>query len=459
MGNLPRLLLCAPASGGGKTTMTCAILEALVEQGARPVAFKCGPDYIDPMFHSEVIGAKSRNLDLFFLGGDTARSLLYENGAAGGVSLIEGVMGYYDGIAMTSESSAYDLARETGTPAVLVVDGRGRALSAAALVKGMADFRPDANIRGVLLNRVSPMLYPRLKAAIEGETGIPVYGFLPERPDVALESRHLGLVTAAEVAGLRQKLAVLADLVRQHIDLKGLMALAQAAPDLAARPMALPEQVRGRPRIAVARDKAFCFYYADALRLLEKLGAELVEFSPLRDKRLPEGCAGLYLGGGYPELYAAELSENGAMRSAVRQAVTVGLPTVAECGGFLYLHGTLSDDAGRPWPMAGVFPAGAENTGKLGRFGYVTLTAGKGGLLGPAGTALPAHEFHYWDSAAPGADFHAQKPRSHRGWDCAYHTETLYAGFPHFHLCAAPEAAARWVRRCEEYEKKSRKLL
>ena len=237
------------------------------------------------------------------------------------------------------------------------------------------------------------------------------------------------------------------------------MALASAAPDLEAKPMDLPAPVPGKPRIAVARDRAFCFYYADALRLLERLGAQLVEFSPLRDEKLPENCAGLYLGGGYPELYARALSENTAMRSAVRRAVTVGMPTVAECGGFLYLHETLSDDAGRPWPMAGVFPAGAENTGKLRRFGYVTLTAKRDGLLGPAGTQIPAHEFHYWDSTAPGADFRAQKPRSDRGWDCACHTETLYAGFPHFHLCAAPEAAARWVRKCEEYEKKSRKLL
>ena len=453
MRNLPRLLLCAPSSGGGKTTVTCALLQALVERGERPVAFKCGPDYIDPMFHSEVIGAKSRNLDLFFLGRDTARALLYENGSTGGVSIIEGVMGYYDGIAMTSESSGYDLARATETPAVLVLDGRGRALSAAAAVKGMAEFRPDANIRGVLLNRISPMLYPRLKAAIEEETGIPVYGFLPQRPDCALESRHLGLVTAAEVADLKEKLSVLAELVRKYIDLDGLLALARSAPDLNPPPMPLPPPVPGRPRIAVARDKAFCFYYADALHLLERLGAELVPFSPLEDACLPEGCAGLYLGGGYPELYARALSENGAMRSAVRAAVLGGMPAIAECGGFLYLHETLADREGRPWPMAGVFPAAAENTGTLGRFGYVTLRALEDGLLGPAGTELPAHEFHYWDSTAPGGAFHAQKPRSARGWDCAYHTPTLYAGFPHFHLCAAPAAAERFVAACGRYGK------
>ncbi len=198
----PRLLLCAPASGGGKTTVTCALLQALVNRGAGPVAFKCGPDYIDPMFHSEIIGAKSRNLDLFFLGRDTARYLLEKNSRGSGLALIEGVMGYYDGIGLSADASAYDLARATGTPAVLVLDGRGRALTAAAAVKGMRDFRPDSGIRGVVLNRVSPCSTPAQRRPSRGETGVTVYGYLPNLPGCALESRHLGLVTAAEVAGL-----------------------------------------------------------------------------------------------------------------------------------------------------------------------------------------------------------------------------------------------------------------
>ena len=448
----PRLLLCAPASGGGKTTLTCALLQALVNRGVNPVAFKCGPDYIDPMFHSEIIGAKSRNLDLFLLGADTTRYLLEKNSRGSGLALIEGVMGYYDGVGLSAQASAYDLARATRTPAVLVLDGRGRALTAAAVVRGMKDFRPDSGIAGVILNRVSPMLYPRLREAIEGETGVKVYGFLPNRPDCALESRHLGLVTAAEVAGLREKLSALAKQAEESVDIDGLLALAASAPELAAKPMALPEPVEGRPRIAVARDKAFCFYYADGLALLERLGAELVEFSPLADEGLPEGTCGLYLGGGYPELYAEALADNRPMREEVRAAVLGGLPTVAECGGFLYLNQTLADGEGREWPMAGVFPGRAANTGRLGRFGYITLTAKTDGLLGPAGTKIPAHEFHYWDTDAPGSAFRAEKPQSTRGWDCAYHTPTLYAGFPHFHFCAARSAAQRFVaaaRRCQ----------
>ena len=446
-----RLLLTAPASGGGKTTVTCAILQALVDRGESPAAFKCGPDYIDPMFHSRVIGAKSRNLDLFLMGEGAVLRSLADNSRGCGLALLEGVMGYYDGIGMSHAASAYDLARVTQTPAVLVLDGRGSALTAAAVAKGMRDFRPDSNIRGVIFNRVSPMLYPRLKEAVEGETGLTVYGFLPPLPACALESRHLGLVTAGEVKDLREKLQRLAAQAEESLDLAGLLALARTAPALEPPAEELPEPVEGRPRIAVAKDRAFCFYYADGLALLEQLGAELAEFSPLADEKLPEGTCGLYLGGGYPELFARELSENAPMRETIRAAVAGGLPTVAECGGFLYLGERLADGEGRPWPMAGALPGAAENTGKLGRFGYVTLEAQRDGLLGPAGAKIPAHEFHYWDSTAPGADFRAEKPQSQRSWACGYHTPALYAGFPHFHFCAVPEAARNFVAAARRY--------
>ena len=451
-----RLLFTAPASGGGKTTLTCAVLQALVNRGEHPAAFKCGPDYIDPMFHSQVIGAKSRNLDLFLMGEGAVLRSLADNSRGCGLALLEGVMGYYDGIGMSHAASAYDLARVTKTPAVLVLDGRGSALTAAAVAKGMRDFRPDSNIRGVVFNRVSPMLYPRLKEAVEGETGLTVYGFLPPLPACALESRHLGLVTAGEVKDLKEKLQRLAAQAVESLDLAGLLALARTAPALEPPAAALPEPVGERPRIAVARDRAFCFYYADGLALLEQLGAELAEFSPLADEELPEGTCGLYLGGGYPELFARELSENAPMRETIRAAVAGGLPTVAECGGFLYLGERLADGEGRPWPMAGALPGAAENTGKLGRFGYVTLEAQRSGLLGPAGTQIPAHEFHYWDSTVPGADFRAEKPRSTRSWACGYHGPTLYAGFPHFHFCAVPQAARDFVAAARRYGEASR---
>lgn len=252
-GALPRLLLGAPASGGGKTTLTCGLLKALVDRGEAPTAFKCGPDYIDPMFHSEVIGAHSRNLDLFLLGEDNVRALLWENGRQGSVALLEGAMGYYDGIAMSPEASAWDLAVRTQTPSVLVLDARGRALSAAALVKGFTSFRSPSQIQGVVLNRISPMLYPRLRDMLEYETGVKVYGFLPECPECMLESRHLGLVPAAEVAALREKLSQLAAQVEENVDIEGLLELARSAPDLEVteqplvRPVAGPPPHRGGP--------------------------------------------------------------------------------------------------------------------------------------------------------------------------------------------------------------------
>ena len=454
---LPRLLLCAPSSGSGKTTVTCALLQALRDRGLRPAAFKSGPDYIDPMFHSRVLDTRSRNLDLFLMGRDGVLSALAraeEEGCAPAV--LEGAMGYYDGIAMTHRASAYDLARTTATPAVLVVDARGQALSAAAVAAGMLRFRTDSGIRGVIFNRISPMLYPRLRDCVEGETGLKAYGFLPPCPDSALESRHLGLVTAAEVPALREKMQTLARQAEQTLDIDGLLALAGTAPGLprCAGSGSVPR--RDGPRIAVAMDRAFCFYYADGLALLEQLGARLCPFSPLTDSSLPEGTAGLYLGGGYPELYARELSENGAMRAAVRRAVEGGMPTVAECGGFLYLHDTLEGEDGRDWPMAGVVRARAFRTDRLGRFGYIAARAGWDGLLCPEGAELPAHEFHYWDSTAPGSAFRAKKPGSDRGWSCGYHTGTLYAGFPHFHFCGIPGAAERFVAACGAYEEAAR---
>ena len=446
----PRVMFCAPASGGGKTTVTCAVLRALLRRGLRPMACKSGPDYIDPMFHSSVLGAQSCNLDLFFFRPETARALLVRSAAQADVTVLEGAMGYYDGIGMGSDASAFALAGATETPAVLIVDGRGRALSAAAEVRGFQSFRQPSRIAGVIFNRISPMLYPRMAETVTAETGLPVFGYLPVMDDCAIESRHLGLVTAAEISDLQQKLDKLAAQAERTIDLDGLLALARSTPALNAE---LPNRkpVDGHPRIAVAHDRAFCFYYAASLQVLTDLGAELVSFSPLKDRALPEDIQGLYMGGGYPELYVEALSRNTSMRQSVFRAVTGGLPTIAECGAFLYLHKTLRDADGTPWPMAGVLDAEGFPTGKLRRFGYVTLTASKDCLLLRRGESIPAHEFHYWDSTAPGTDFTAEKPQSDRRWQAGIAAEHLYAGFPHFHFASRPEAAVRFLEQALAY--------
>lgn len=425
---IPRVMLAGVSSGCGKTTLTCAILQALVNRGHRVGAFKCGPDYIDPMFHSRIIGAKSANLDLHFFGENTLRYLLCKNAADRDVSVIEGVMGYYDGIGLTQRASSYEVAQVTGSPVVLVVNAKGAAASILATIQGFLTFLPDSHIRGVILNQCGAMAYGPLAEEIEKKLGIRAYGYLPGMENCALESRHLGLVTAAEVANLREKLQDMAQQAERSIDLDGLLALASGAPQVFCNPAAIARQEA--VRIAVARDRAFCFYYEDNLDAMRQMGAELVEFSPLHDKKLPEEIHGLYLGGGYPELYAAQLSQNQTMRESVCAALSHGLPCIAECGGFMYLTREIGG-----YPMVGFLPGSCFDTGKLTRFGYVTLRAKADNVLCKAGGTIAGHEFHHWDCTHPGSGFTAAKPTG-RHWDCAVATDRLYAGFPHFHFYA-----------------------
>jgi len=443
---LPRVLIAAPRSGGGKTTVVCGLLRALQRRGLKPAAFKCGPDYIDPMFHSEVLGAKTGNLDLFFTEEATVRSLLAEGARECGIAVLEGVMGYYDGLGGTTDrASAYHLAAATETPAVLVADAKGASLSLCAEISGFLTFRADSRIRAVLLNRCTKMQFSLLRPLIEETCGVEVLGFLPQDADIALESRHLGLVTAQEVDGLRRKIDRIADLLEENADLGRLIALAQDAPALDAAPLDVSPVTNAAPLIAVARDRAFCFYYRENFDLLQKLGARLAFFSPLTDPALPEGTSALYLGGGYPELCAKELSENSAMRGAVRGAVAAGMPSLCECGGFLYLHETLTDPGGNAFPMAGVIPGGCRYTGALRRFGYVTLTSQRENLLAREGGRIRAHEFHYYESEDCGADFLAEKPARTVSWPCIHADKSLFAGFPHLYFYANIDFARRFV--------------
>ncbi|MDR2444794.1 MAG: cobyrinate a,c-diamide synthase [Spirochaetaceae bacterium] len=451
MKNLPRIMVSGGGSDSGKTTLTCALLDLFSRRGLKTAAFKCGPDYIDPMFHRETQGTYSSNLDLYMLGEDTVCRLLLENGAGADIAVLEGVMGFYDGVGGgTAEASAWHLSQLTETPVLLVENCKGSSLTAAARIKGIAGFRRN-NIRAVLLNNAGEVLFGMVKPEIERETGLYVAGCLPYMPECAIESRHLGLVTAAEIRGLRQKIARLADAVEKTVDIDAILAVAATAPLLKdSSPAKTAPPSKKRPRIAVARDRAFCFYYEDGLRLLEKLGAELVNFSPLNDATLPPSTDGLILGGGYPELYAAELSSNVTMLDSVRDAVKGGLPTLAECGGFMYLHRELEGTDGKRYPLAAVIDAGCEKKSRLVRFGYAEFTANVDNLLCRAGETLRGHEFHYWDSGEAGSGFTAVKPVSGKSWNCIVATETLFAGFPHFHFCAAPETAERFLNKCCE---------
>lgn len=504
MSFLPRIMLAAPHSGSGKTLLTCALLRILKRQKINTVSFKCGPDYIDPMFHRQVLGVPSRNLDLFLAGEKGVRDSLLRRGACSvsaedlptmravgreilrpAVSVMEGVMGYFDGIGATGmEASSYDVARVTGTPVILVVDVRGMARSVVPLIEGFAGYGDYRGIRGVLLNKVSPMVYPSLKALIESQTGLEVLGGMPVLKNAVWESRHLGLVQPEEISDVLGQIDLAADALSGTLELHRLLRLADEADDSA---LSLPDDGNGgerdidgarvrersgrkedeiqyygrnqsdKVRIGIAMDAAFTFYYDDNLDLLRRLRAELIPFSPMKDERLPE-VDGLLLGGGYPELYLSELSGNDSMRRSVRRAAEAGMPILAECGGFQYLQQAICSRGGESFPMAGVLPGESRMTDRLVRFGYIECESGETGCAGflTPGHSVRGHEFHYSDSTENGAAWHARKPSGSREWDCMVCTETITAGYPHLYYPSDPAFAENFVRACRRYQRHSR---
>lgn len=474
--HLPRFMLAAPSSGSGKTMITCGILQALKTRGLRPRSYKCGPDYIDPMFHTQVLGTPSRNLDTFFTGREITRYLFSHSAADAGISVMEGVMGLYDGLGgITMDASSYDLACVTNTPVVLVVNAKGMSLSIIPFLKGFADYQRENGtvIRGVILNRVTKMTAQLLKDRIEEETGLKLIGSVPELDACRVESRHLGLVTPGEISDLRSRIEELAKELETCLDFDALISIAEDAPDYEEAEAELPQCVRklaengrlhgsgpersaekedtDKVRLGLARDEAFCFYYQDNLELLELLGAELIPFSPIHDAKIPENCSGLLLGGGYPELYAKALSENQTMKEEIRLALASGMPCLAECGGFMYLHERMQDMENCFYPMVGAIPGDVYRTKRLGRFGYITLSTGAGQLL-PEDAVIRGHEFHYFDSTNPGSSYHAEKPVTGRSWDCIQGSGQSACGYPHLHYWSNPEFAARFVAQMREYQ-------
>lgn len=463
VGVFPRIMLAAPKSGSGKTLLTCGLLEVLRRRGLNPIACKCGPDYIDPMFHRYVLGIPGRNLDSFFLPAEGVRKVLVDavREEQAGIAVLEGVMGYYDGLGGTETSaSSWEIAEITDTPAILVLDCKGASLSAAAMASGFLHFRKKSHIAGVILNRVSSMYYERLAAAVEEASGLPVLGYLPESEEYRMESRHLGLFLPGEIDRLRERIGRLADQMEKSIavdrvlEVAGMLPLrienkekekaeneSMEAESIAKFPACQEQKVTSRVRIGVARDEAFCFYYQENFRLLEQMGAELVYFSPLRDKKIPDRVDGLLFGGGYPENYARELAKNAAMRESIRRSIAAGMPFLAECGGFLYLHRTLEGSDGKHWEMAGVYPFDAYRTNRLRRFGYVRL-------LTSSGQEIHGHEFHYWESEDPGTDWEAVKPTGNRSWRCIHEKGGQIGGFPHLYYASCPDFLRKWLDVC-----------
>ena len=453
-----RVVIGATSSDAGKTTFGCGLLKAIKNRGVDVCAFKCGPDYIDPMFHRKVLGIPSRNLDIFFKGEGGVNYLLHKNAENHDLAVVEGVMGYYDGLALATDvASTYDLAKTTASPAILLVDGRGKSTSLIAEIEGFLHFRTPSHIKGIVINRITEMTYMMLKPAIEKALDVEVLGFLPEMDGVELESRHLGLVTADEVIDLGERIEKVAAQVEESVDIDSILNLASDVPpidienDTVSRIEKLDSSLYDGIKIAVAMDKAFCFYYEDNLDLLRELGATIELFSPLAGDQLPKDASGLIIGGGYPELYGKEL-EKSPTTNAIRQALEQGLPCIAESGGFLYLHDEIEQKEGQVCRGAGVFKnEKAFYTGRLQRFGYINLKTRKDSIMGAAGTQFKGHEFHYWDSTNSGEDCHATKPFRKKSWNCIIARENIFAGFPHLHFYSNPQIAKNFLESCKQY--------
>lgn len=452
---LDRVMIAAPKSGSGKTTITCALLQALKDMGQKVAAYKCGPDYIDPMFHQKVIGIPSKNLDTFFTGGEDTKRLFLRDRTEGELAVLEGVMGLYDGLGgIREEGSSYDLARTTRTPIILVVDAKGMGRSVIALIAGFLAYDKEHLVKGVILNRMSGTYYQTVKPLIEEELDIHVMGYLPEDGRFHIQSRHLGLRMPDELADIQMRLQAVAEDLKKTVSVEQIIQLAAEAGELEGEEkkacMHGSRYRKERPVIAVARDEAFCFYYEDNLSMLQEYGANIENFSPLHDTRLPNGCSGLLIGGGYPELYAEELSSNVEMLEKIRKAIGDGMPTVAECGGFMYLHAQIRDKEGRAYAMAGVVPAECHFAGRLVRFGYIEIEEKQNHFLAE-GTGIRGHEFHYFDSDSNGTGCVAVKPATGRPYPCVMVGEDYWMGFPHLYYPSNPSFVQNFVDKASHF--------
>lgn len=438
---MKKIIIGGTHSGCGKTTVTCAVLQALCNRKLKVSSFKCGPDYIDTMFHEKIIGTSAHNLDSFFCDDNTLRYLLNQNGSKYDISVIEGVMGFYDGV--NGRGSADSVSRITDTGAIIVIDCKGMSDSVGAVMKGYLSYREN-NIIGFIFNRLPEKLVPKIKQ-ICSELNTQYFGFMPANK-ITVESRHLGLVTADEIADLKNKMQYLGVLAEKHIEIDKIMEYSESNIPEFTSPIIKKYSFERKPVIAVAKDSAFCFLYSDNIEILKRLGCEIRYFSPIADEKIPE-ADGLILCGGYPELYAEKLSQNKSMLCDVYEKINGGMPTIAECGGFMYLHKEIEVSSEKSYKMAGIIDGKAFKTERLQRFGYIRMKSENDNLICKKGESVSAHEFHYFESSAVGSDFNAEKADG-RNWKCGYGNKNLYAGFPHLYFYSDIKIAESFVEKC-----------
>lgn len=449
-----RIMIAAPQSGSGKTLITCALLQALKEKNYHLESFKCGPDYIDPMFHKTVLGISSRNLDPFFTEDSITRMLLSKGQDSRDLAVIEGVMGLYDGLGgIREEASSYALAKATNTPILLTVNARGMGRSLLALLSGFLQYDTAHLIKGVILNQTPSSFASVLSKEIEETFHIPVVASFPVRDDVRIESRHLGLVMPYELEDIQSRLKIASQVLCENANIEQILEIAKSAPKLEydVKRDIKQKLTEKTIRIGVARDEAFCFYYEDNLDLLKSLGAKLIFFSPLHDDTLPKDLDGILFGGGYPELYLKELEENESMRNSVKSAIENKMPSLAECGGFMYLHDTIFDSEKKPYKMAGVIHACCIKKERLVRFGYLTLNSKTDSFL-QKGETIRGHEFHYYDSEDNGECAIAKKPVGTRSWECVHAGSDHWWGFAHLSYYSNPKFAEKFAEACRSYK-------
>ncbi|HYH03671.1 MAG TPA: cobyrinate a,c-diamide synthase [Bacillota bacterium] len=456
---IPRIVIAGTHSGCGKTTVTTGILAAFAQRGLQVQPFKVGPDYLDPMFHTYVTRNPSRNLDSWLLDDATLVYLFQRAAADKELAVIEGVMGLFDGLSGDSQrASTAHVAEIINAPVVLVVNGEGMALSIAALIRGFRDFNPTLKLKGVILNNInSESYFQYLKEIIETHTGLQALGYLPELPETVFPQRHLGLIPTGEIRGFSEKIKKLAVQVSQTVDLNLLLTIAREAEPMTTKKTACEIRPEYKNlRLAIARDAAFNFYYHDNLDLLQRLGAELIYFSPIQDARLPEGINGLYMGGGFPEVWAEALRDNAAMRQSVKQMVEKGLPTYAECGGLLYLTNQLINETGKEYRMVGVLDGQSVMTQSLQHFGYVDIEFSANNLLGRAGDRVRGHEFHFSETQIDPSirpTYRISKSLNNKliTWEGGYQVSNLLAAYPHLHFWSNPVLAKQFLGTCNSF--------
>ena len=457
-----RLVIAGTGSGVGKTTITIGIMAALKQKGYTVQGFKCGPDYIDPSYHTAVTGRISRNLDSWMFEHQVVRDIAAYAGKGADISIIEGVMGFFDGKSpLENTGSTAEISMITDSPVLLIVNCASMARSAAAIVKGFQVLDSGPNIVGVIANQVgSKGHFEIVKAAIEQECHVPVIGYLKREQGIDIPSRHLGLVPAIERGELRPFFERLADLISETIDIERLYVLAETT-ELTNQSTNLFEQHKKQEvTIAVAKDAAFNFYYQENLELLEAYGAKLVYFSPLNNEEVPAVASGLYLGGGFPEEFAADLGGNEVSKASILKAVLGGIPTLAECGGFMYLTEAIVLTSGAQHPMVGIIPGKVRMQQKLAALGYREITGRKDNFLIGENQQAKGHEFHYSifeeEEELPFAyetkgRFGPKKEGFLQG--------SLVAGYTHFHFASNPELAERWIKKCVNYKQKAERIF